>query len=172
MKSTASFKRAMGAIRSRMASRKYAEALAQVEALLGQWEDQPALLVLRGELIQLRDEGGPSLQEAAEALKRATTLDERNADTWLELGHFQFAVEDDAKEAEKSFAQAVAASGASLIAALLGRAAALEELGRKSEAFDCLSAARYLQHAAGTRNGSTQDDISVFERWESLVGNA
>lgn len=172
MKAIASYKRGIAEIRALMTRRKHADALVAVDALLAQWPDQPAILVLRGELIQLQDENGPPLDAAAAALKRAATLDDRNADTWLELGHFQFAVEDDAKAAEKSFSQAIAAGSESLIAALIGRAAALDELGRKREAFDCLSAARYLQSAAATKNGSTIDDVSLFERWESLVGNA
>jgi len=172
MKRTAAFKRAVTAIRGLMSARKCAEALAEVDATLAQWEDQPALLILRGELIQLQDENGPPLDEAADALKRATALDERNGDAWLELGHFEFAALDDCKAAEKSFAQAVAASSQTLIAALVGRAAALEEMGRKREAFDCLSVARYLQSAASTKNGSAADEASLFDRWESLVGDA
>ena len=171
MKSMTTYKRGVTAIRSLMASRKYARALLEVDALLGQWEDQPALLVLKGELIQFQDEFGPPLEQAADALKRAAAFDDRNGDVWLELGHFQFAVEDDAKSAEKSFARGVAASSETLVAALLGRAAALEELGRKLEAFDCLSVARYLQNAAGTKNGSAKDKASLFKRWESLVGD-
>ena len=124
----AGYKRATAEIRSLRGRRKFAEALASVDALLEEWPDQPALLVLRGELVQLQDEKGPPLEDAAASLKRATALDERNADAWLELGHFQFAVEDDAKAAEKSFGSSIAASSESLIAALIGRAGALEEL--------------------------------------------
>jgi tetratricopeptide (TPR) repeat protein len=172
MKSIGSFKRALGEIRSLMARRKHAEALAHVTALLGDWENQPALLVLRAELIQLQDENGPPLDAAGDALKRAVALNDRNADAWLELGHFQFAVNDDAKTAEKSFAAAVAASSESLIAALVARAGALEEMGRTRDAFDCLSVARYLQGAMPNKNGSAEGEASLFDRWESIVGNA
>jgi tetratricopeptide (TPR) repeat protein len=171
MKTVASFKRAVAEIRSLMARRKHAEALAQVDALWIHWEDQPALLVLRGELIQLQDERGPPLDDAASALKRAVALDDRNSDAWLELGHFQFAVYDDAKAAEKSFAAAIAAGSESLIAALVGRAGALEEMGRTRDAFDCLTAARYLQSTIPTKNSSAGDESSLFERWESIVGS-
>jgi tetratricopeptide (TPR) repeat protein len=172
MKTTASYKRAVAAIRSFRQRHKYAEALASLEALLNQWPDQPVLLLLRAELIQLQDEQGPRLDDAAIALKRAVALDDGNADAWLELGHFQFAIKDDARAAEKSFVQAIGASSATLIAALVGRAAALEELGRNSEAFDCLSAARYLQSAAATKNGAPVGEADLLGRWESLVGNA
>jgi len=171
MKRTANYKRRINAIRALMDDQKYAQALAKVDGLLGEWQDQPALLVLRAHLIQLQEEDGPPLEDAAEALKRATTLDEQNGDAWLELAHFQFAVEDNAKAADKSFAQAVDASRKTLIAALLGRAAALEELGRKPEAFDCLSAARYLQSAIAPNNHSPSAETSLFERWESLVAD-
>lgn len=171
MKRTASFKRAMIAIRRMMTEGKYAKALSAVDELLLEWEDQPALLVLRGELIQLQEEGGPSLEDAAATLKRATTLDERNGDTWLEFGHFQFAVDDDAKAAEKSFQRAVAASSETLISALLGRAGALEEIGRKREAFDCLSIAKYLHSSVKSNNGAASYEGSLYERWESLVGD-
>ncbi len=171
MKSTAGYKRALAEVQSLLARRKYGEALANVDALMGDWPDQPALLVLRGELIQLQAEDGPPLEDAAAALKRAVALDDRNADAWLELGHFQFAVEDDAKAAEKCFSRAIGASSAALVAALLGRAGALEELGRKQEAFDCLSVARYLQNATPQKNGAALDEAGLLERWESLVGN-
>ena len=169
MKRTANYKRQIKAIRALMADQKYAQALNEVDKLLQEWQDQPALLVLRAELIQLQEKDGPPLEDAAEALKRATTLHEQNGDAWLELGHFQFAVEDNAKAAEKSFAHAVDASRETLIAALLARAAALEELDRKREAFDCLSAARYLQSAIAAHNDSRSAETNLFERWESLV---
>jgi len=172
MKSTTGFKRALAQIRLHRQRQKYGQALAEIDALLSQWPDQPALLILRAELIQLQDEQGPSLDDAVGALKRATVLDERNADAWLELGHFQLAIEDDARAAEKSFTAAVAFSSESLIGALVGRAGALEELGRKQEAFDCLSAARYLQSAAATKSSASDDKQSVLQRWESLVGTA
>src|SRR5438067_1422346 len=163
MKSTARYKRALAEIRSLRERRKYADSLAAVEALLGQWPDQPALLVLRGELIQLQGEQGPSLDDAAAMLKRAAVLDDRNADALLELAHFQMAVEDDTRTADRSFVSAIAASTESLIAALVGRAGALEELGRKQEAFDCLSTARYLQNATATKNGSSGDQAGLFQ---------
>jgi tetratricopeptide (TPR) repeat protein len=171
MKSLTGYKRGLAEVRQLITRRKYAEALTKVDALLSEWEDQPALLVLRGELIQLQDEDGPPLEDAAAALKRAAALDDRNADAWLELGQYQFAVEDDAKAAERSFSDAIATSSTALIAALVGRAGALEELGRKREAFDCLSVARYLQSATATKNGSASEEVSLFDRWESLAGN-
>jgi hypothetical protein len=152
-----------------MATGKYAQALVDVDKLLEEWEDQPALLVLRSQLIQLQEEDGPPLEVASGALKRATTLHGTDGNAWLELAHFQFAVDDNAKVAEKSFAKAVGASRETLIAALLGRAAALEELNRKREAFDCLSAARSLQNAIASNSDSVSLETNLFERWESLV---
>jgi tetratricopeptide (TPR) repeat protein len=171
MKGTNSFKRGMSTIRTHIANDKYAEALREVDRLLQDWKDQPALLVLRGELIQLQEKNGPSLEVAAGSLKMATTLDDQNGEAWLELGHYQFAVEDNAKAAEKSFAKAVSTSSETLAAALLGRAGALEEMGRTREAFDCLTIARYLQSTTDLKNGSSAAGESVFERWESLVDN-
>jgi tetratricopeptide (TPR) repeat protein len=169
MKGIANYKRQTRAIRALMSDRKYAQALEELDKLLQEWHQQPALLVLRGELIQLQEENGPPLEEAADALKRATVLHENDAGAWLELAHFQFAVEDNTKAAEKSFARAVDISRETLVAALIGRAAALDELNRKSEAFDCLSAARYLQSAIAANNHSPSAKNSLFERWESLV---
>lgn len=171
MKRTASFKRGLTAIRTMMAEHRYAKALSAVEELLHEWEDQPALLVLRGELIQLQKEHGPSLEDAAVTLKRATTLDERNGDAWLEFGHFQFAVDDDAKAAEKSFQRAIATSSETLISALIGRAGALEEMGRKRDAFDCLSIAKYLHGSVKSNNGAASYEGSLYDRWESLIGD-
>lgn len=172
MKPISNFKRKVTEIRALVAEDKFAKALAAVDNLLREWEDQPALLVLRSELIQMQDENGPSLDEAAAALKRATTLDERNADTWLEFGHFKFAVDDDAKSAEKSFSRAIAESSETLISALIGRAGALEEMGRKRDAFDCLSVAKYLHNSVMTNNGSSSYEDNLYDRWESLVGDS
>ncbi len=170
MNAITGYKGTISEVRSLMSRSKFSEALAEVDALLEQWPDQPALLVLRGELIQLQDENGPPLDEAVFALKRAATLDPRNADALLELAYFQFAVQDDSRAAEKSFSRSISASSEALISALVGRAGALEELGRKREAFDCLLVARYLQSSESTRNGSTEEQVDLFERFESLVG--
>jgi tetratricopeptide (TPR) repeat protein len=156
-------------VQSLMSRAKFAEALQRLDELLQQWPDQPALLVLHGELIQLQNETGLELEEAAAAFKRATKLDPRNADAWLELGQFQYAVKDNAKTAEKTFAQAIAVASETLVAALIGRAGALEELGRKREAFDCLHAARSLQNADSTSGNSEFQELDLFERWESLI---
>jgi hypothetical protein len=169
MKRTASYKRKVTAVQALMADRKYSQALAEVDELLQEWEDQPALLVIRSQLIQLQEDDGPPLDAAADALKRATMLYEKDSSAWLELAHFQFAVEDNARAAEKSFAKAVNASCETLIEALIGRAAALDELNRKSEAFDCLSAAKNLQNAIAPSKGSHPTETRLFERWESLV---
>lgn len=172
MKPTTSFKKRVAEIRTLVAEQKFAVALDAVDSLLREWQDQPALLVLRGEIIQLMDEDGPSLEEAEAALKRATTLDDRNADSWLEFAHYQFAVVDDAKAAEKSFSRAISESCETLISALIGRAGALEELGRRRDAFDCLSVAKYLHNSVKPTNGSSSDTENLYDRWESLVGDA
>lgn len=169
MNATSGYKASLAEIGSLMDRSKYAEALQAVESLLEKWPAQPALLVFRGELIQLQEDDGPSLDEAATALKQATQLDPRNADAWLEWGSFQFAVQDDAKAAEKSFSQAISTASDALISALIGRAGALEELGRTREAFELLVAARYLQSSPSTSNGSGAKEVDLFERFESLI---
>ena len=151
---------------------KAAEALRALDHLMLVWPEQPALLVLRGELIQMQDQDGPDLDEASAALKRATRLDPSSANAWLEFAQFQFAVKDNAKAAEKSFAIAISTASEVLIAALIGRAGALEELGKRREAFECLHVARSLQdsHSTGERSEFQEEDL--FDRWDSLIGES
>lgn len=169
MSTVAEFKSGISKIHSLLDKEKFGAALRELDSLMMEWPNQPALLVLRGELIQLQEEDGPPIDEAIAALKKATVLDARNADAWLELGYIQFSVQDDAKTADKSFVRSISAASQTLVSALIGRAGALEELGKKSEAFECLLIARYLQRSPLVK-GETDEEVNLFDRFQSLVG--
>ena len=170
MKSTSTFKRKLSAIRRARKARHYAEALEMVDQLLTNWPGSACLHVMRAELIQLLpDESGPPLSEALDSLRAAVDMDDRSPEALLEQGHYQFAVEDDTKAAAKTFSKAVDRSKRLLIGALLGHAAALEELGRRAESFDALAAARWLQSSNGATHGGGEEQ-QLLNQWESLLG--
>ncbi len=175
MKSTSTYKRKLSVIRRVRKVGRYAEALEMVDQLLASWPGSACLHVMRAELIQLLpDKGGPTLSDAIDSLRAAVDLDDRSPEALLEQGHYQFAVEDDAKGAAKTFSKAVDRGKRLLIGALLGHAAALEELGRRAEAFDALAAARWLQSSNGATHGggahSSDEEQRLLNQWESLLG--
>src|SRR5262245_24581383 len=96
MNATTSLKRGLARIRREWQARRYELALAEVNRLLGNWPDNPQLLLIWANLVQLQDDKtGPTLDDAKAALQRAVELDEESPCTWIELGHFLNAVEDD-----------------------------------------------------------------------------
>ncbi len=168
---TSAYKKQLAAARRKAEAGEYAEALAAVDTMLEQWPASPALHVLRAELIQLQEAEGPELEEARRELDQAIALDDRFLPALLEKGHYQFAVEDDAKGAAKIFDQAVRIATEFLIASLLGRAMALLEAGRKEEAFHLLARVDSLrqEHA-----GSSPPEWSqrMLDLWSELTGAA
>jgi tetratricopeptide (TPR) repeat protein len=169
MKSIRGYRQKLSSVRRSMEGDDYAAALRDVDLLLENWPGAAALHILRSQLIQLQESTDvPPLQEAKLALKQALELEEPKQSAIIEQGHFQFAVEDDAKAALESFRKAVQVYKELLIEALLGQAAALEELQRREDAFDCLSQARLLQT---TLNGhtATPHGEQLLRRWDELA---
>lgn len=167
MKSSTSMKRGLATIRRLWRSGRYDRALADVDRLLKEWPDNSQLLTMRGNLIQLQEEEGPTLKDAKRALQRAVDLDEESPYPLLELGHFLHAVEDDAEAAAKCFAKAIRLSKRLLREALVGQAKVFAQLERRSEAFACLTEAYWLQ----SRNGNPPQepgDREIFEQLEAL----
>lgn len=152
MKATSSYKKALANIRRAMGNEAYAEALQQTDELLTHWPDNPVLLVLRANLIQLQDDASaPSLDEARAALQHAVVLAGDAAAPLIELGHFRDAVEDDPTGASECFAQAARLAREQLATALRAQAQTLIQLDRREEAFACLAEAYHLNTA---RNGA------------------
>jgi tetratricopeptide (TPR) repeat protein len=161
MKSLKSYKQGSAKIRREWVARRYEKALAEAARLLQEWPDNPSLLVMWADLIQLQAaDRGPPLEQARAAYERAADLDSEGAAPLIELGHFHYAVEDDASAASKAYAKAIERSKTLLIDALLGQAKALTELGRKPEALACLAQAHWLQSGhSETSNGKAREDI-------------
>jgi hypothetical protein len=156
MKSTSSFKRGVAKARREWLAKRYDRALAQVDRLLEEWADNPQLLVMWADLVQLQGgEDGPTLEDAKAAYQRAADLDQPSPSALLELGHFHYAVEDDAEKATQFFAKAINLCKSQLRQALLGQAKALAERDRKAEALACLAEAYWLEtHDSKQRNGA------------------
>jgi predicted Zn-dependent protease len=169
---TSTFRRKLSAVRAAERKSDYAKALAALDALIEEVPGNASLLVRRAMLIQLLEEGGPPLGEAKRTLQSALELDEKHPAALIELAQFQFAVEDDAAAATKTFQSAVGACSRLLMEALLGQAKALVETNRREEAFDCLAQVRWLQ-ASGVNGYAAPldaDDRELVERWEELAG--
>ncbi len=145
---------------------RYDQALALVERLLSISPGNPALLVQRAQLIQLRDSEGeaPTLDDARADLELAVRLDEHSPVPLTELAYFTYAAMDDAAGADKHFRKAIARCQALLREALLGRAKVLLELGRDDEAFACLAQARALPAGPGG-----PDDVALLVEFRTLV---
>jgi tetratricopeptide (TPR) repeat protein len=144
---------------------EYQEALEEVNLLLDQSPDQVPLLVMRAELIQLKDlpEGGPSLESAKHDLERAISLDESSPIALLEMGHFLFSVEDDADQASEYFLKAISLCRDLLAEALVGHAEVLHEQEKDADAFACFAEAHSL------RERNQQNDEFLLERLRSVL---
>jgi predicted Zn-dependent protease len=161
MKSLKAFKHGLAKVKRDWLARRYDRALAEVNRLLQEWPDNPHLLVTWADLIQLQDSHeGPTLAEAKAAYQRATELDSESPAPLVELGHFLYALDDDATTANKAFSKAISLCKNLLTEALVGQAKALTELGFKSEALACLAEAYWYQsHNAQTTNGKVSKEI-------------
>ncbi len=169
MKPTSSFKRGVAQVRREWRAGRYDRALAEVNRLLEGWPDNPQLLVLWADLVQLQETAeGPTLEEARAAYERAAELDEQSPAALNGLGHFLMAVEDDPEGASKCFDRAIALSRRLLREALMDQAKALAELERKPEALACLAQAYWLQAQNG-KTPSGPEHAEILERLKDLA---
>ena len=105
------------------------EVVNKVDQALKQFPLSPALWCLRGDLIQLSDHEGYTLEDALNSYKRAIELDPNNAEPYEAIGRFYNAVNDDPARAEAYFRKAVALGGGE--GSERGLAEVLEELKQK-----------------------------------------
>src|SRR5262249_25621094 len=160
MKPLTTFKRGVAKVRRDWKEGRYEVALAEVDRLLKEWPDNPQLLVMWADLIQLQEQAnGSSLEGAKAAYRRAAELDGEGSPALVELGHFLYALEDDAKSASKAYEKAIVAYRRLLIEALLGKAKALHEMERVTEARACLDEAYMLR----LRDPERTDRSGTFE---------
>jgi Tfp pilus assembly protein PilF len=159
MKSTLWFKRGVARVRREWRAGRNERALAEVSRLLVEWPDNPQLLIMWADLVQLQEsDEGPSLAQAKAAYQRALDLDENSSEVLNELGLFLYAVEDYAKAALPYFERAADLCAVNLERALLAKAEACAELEQWSEAAAALRIVHRLQSAHGKssngRNGA------------------
>lgn len=104
--------------------KKYGDALALVEGLLVQYPHLVALLIKRAKLIQLFDGSDvsklPGLEAALESLQQAVMLAPEDITSRIELGHYEYAVNDRPSEAIKHFEAAQESAESGLKQALIG----------------------------------------------------
>lgn len=140
IKNTSSFRRGVGVARRDWQDGEYDAALEKVSRLLLAWPGNALLLVMWADLVQLQEaEQGPALEEVRQAYQQAAELDPESPAALLELGNFLFQVEDDAEASLKPYEKAISLCKRFLVEAALGKAKALDELGRESEAAACLA---------------------------------
>jgi len=170
MKPITAWKRGMARIRRKSGSKRYALALTETDRLLTEWPDNPQLLTMRGNLIQLQDDDAtPTLEDARLSLERAVDLDEESPAAHIELAHYLFALEDDNKAAARCFDKAVSLAKRLLKEALRGKAAVLADMERRPEALACLTEAYWVQtHNGKSSSGSKNGEI--LKEIEALVG--
>jgi tetratricopeptide (TPR) repeat protein len=83
------------------------EILRQIDAAL---EERPSaeLWILRGDAIQLSDGNTHTIADAEQCYERALELDPSSCEPYQSLGHFHYAVMDDAVTAKLFFERAIA----------------------------------------------------------------
>jgi tetratricopeptide (TPR) repeat protein len=157
--------RALAKLRKALSEGNYRSAWIEVNRLLDRNPDQPHLLVIRAELIQLQEveEGTPDLEAAKRDLRKAIALDETSPAALIELGHFLYSVEDNADLASKYFRKAASISRGLLEEALIGQAEAFHEQGQDTEALACIAEAHSL------RKRNKEGDRLFLERMRAFL---
>lgn len=106
----------------------------------------PALLVIKADVIQLSDKSHYRLSNAEESLLRAIELEPHNLEAHIELGYFYYATMDQSEKAVPYFEQAEKYAEKILVAAILGKAKALIDLGLFNEAAEFLKHSYFANH--------------------------
>ena len=105
--------------------------LARIEAAIRTEPKNADLWVLRGDAIQQSDELTNPLTEVERSYRKAIEIDPSSADAHESLGHFWFAVMNDATKAKPFFERAVALGGGASAKDALGEVlAALRNIKR------------------------------------------
>jgi tetratricopeptide (TPR) repeat protein len=165
MKSSGTLKLGLAKVQRQSQAGRYDKALALLDELLPAWPNHPPLLVRRAELLQLQeDRDASSLKEAKAALHQALELDPESPPVLIELGHYYYAVEDDAKTGADYFEKAITLCKQLLKEALLGQADALAELEQRENALASLAEAYWL----GSHNGKSRNGQEILSRLDAL----
>jgi len=106
----------------------------------------PALLVIKADVIQLSDKSQYRLNHAEDALLRAIELEPHNLDAHIELGYLYYATLNQSEKAVPHFEQAEKYAEKILVAAILGKAKALIDLGLFNEAAEFLKHSYFANH--------------------------
>jgi tetratricopeptide (TPR) repeat protein len=106
----------------------------------------PALLVIKADVIQLSDKSHYRLNSAEDALLQAIELEPHNLEAHIELGYFYYAIMEQSEKAVPHFEQAEKYAEKTFIAAILGKAKALIDLGLFNEAAEFLKRSYFANH--------------------------
>ena len=125
----------LGEIEDRVKEGKIKEALSLIRQVEQEGVPCPAVLVLKGNCIQLDDEKTPyELSDAEDAFKRAIEMDEDYTPAIVELAWFCLNVLDDAERATGLFERAVASYRKAMTEAVVGLVKCLMESKSKEAA--------------------------------------
>src|SRR5262245_36923902 len=167
MRTTKTYKSGLARIRKAWRTGRYERALEEVERLLSSWPDNPSLLRMRAELVQLQEETKHRLVDVRADLERAVALNEESPAALIELGHFLSTVEDNPAAASRCFGKAITLCRRFLTEALLAQADTLLEIDRKPDALAHLAEAYFLQapngrSAAGSAGKEILDHLKIL----------
>jgi hypothetical protein len=158
MNNASGFKRKLSIVSRLWEAKDYDAALAEVESLLATWPGNAHLHVLQASLIQLQEDPKYDLAEVKSLLRHAVELDRGSSAAAIELGHFLDTVEDDPQAAVKAYAEGVSTARNLLIDALIGRAKAFLQLGKRSECKECVLEVMHLSSYQSASRRSKSDD--------------
>ncbi len=119
----------------------YNAALQLTEQGLEVYPCAPALLLMKGVLLQLVDDDSP-LEEARHYLESAEMYDCGQNSPTIELGNFSYALDQDSNAALRYFQRAEALALSILEEALVGQVRALLDIGKFDEARQVLDEAK------------------------------
>jgi len=142
-----SFKQALAKVISLHREKKFAEAYELIEQLLLESPYSSNLLVKRAKLIQLLDDElsqPPTLEMAFDSLKQAHSLEPQSIEPCIELGYFEYAVNDQTAEGLKYFQLAQENAETGLKDALVGQIKCYMDMDDKMQAKKVLEKARVL----------------------------
>jgi Tfp pilus assembly protein PilF len=97
----------LDAVRELYASRRYDDALSKLDRYVARYELTAEMLLLKGRLIQLSENGDHSLSDAKECFLGALRQDKDNVNALLELGWLCASVLGEPDEGKRFFSEAI-----------------------------------------------------------------
>ena len=172
MSSLRAFKQKLATISRLREKKQYDAALSEIEDALKVWPGNAHLHLLWAGLVQLQENPKHSLDEAKQALQRASELDKSSAAGAIELGYFLDNVDDNPAAASRAFSEGVTAARQLLIDGLIGQAKACLQLNKRKDARRCLLEVLHLMDfEPGARRGKTRETDPIEELLSDVIAS-